>query len=31
MPKVSFAAALEEAMAEEMRRDERVYTMATAP
>ena len=31
MPTVSFAAALEAAMAEEMRRDERVYTMATAP
>ena len=31
MPTLSFAAALEEAMVEEMRRDERVYTMATAP
>jgi acetoin:2,6-dichlorophenolindophenol oxidoreductase subunit beta len=31
MPKLSFAAGLEAAMAEEMRRDERVYTMATAP
>ena len=31
MPTVSFAAALEAAMAEEMRRDARVYTMATAP
>ena len=31
MPKLSFAAALEAAMVEEMRRDERVYTMATSP
>jgi pyruvate/2-oxoglutarate/acetoin dehydrogenase E1 component len=31
MPKLSFAAALEGAMVEEMRRDERVYTMSTAP
>jgi len=31
MPRLSFANALEAAMAEEMRRDERVYTMATAP
>lgn len=31
MPTMSFAAALEEAMTEEMRRDDRVYTMATAP
>ena len=31
MPTLSFTAALEEAMVEEMRRDERVYTMATAP
>ncbi len=31
MAKLSFAAALEVALAEEMRRDERVYTMATAP
>lgn len=31
MPSLSFAAALETAMAEEMRRDEKVYTMSTAP
>src|SRR5918911_2743621 len=31
MPSMSFAAALETAMAEEMRRDSRVYTMSTAP
>ena len=31
MPSMSFAAALETAMAEEMRRDETVYTMSTAP
>ncbi|MFN8525966.1 MAG: transketolase C-terminal domain-containing protein [Chloroflexota bacterium] len=31
MPRMSFAAALEDAMTEEMRRDARVYTMATAP
>ena len=31
MPTMSFAAALETAMAEEMRRDEKVYTMSTAP
>src|SRR5918912_1937889 len=31
MPSLSFAAALESAMAEEMRRDPRVYTMATSP
>ena len=31
MPSMSFAAALETAMAEEMRRDEKVYTMSTAP
>ena len=31
MPSLSFGAALDEAMAEEMRRDERVYTMSTAP
>jgi pyruvate/2-oxoglutarate/acetoin dehydrogenase E1 component len=30
MPSLSFGAALDEAMTEEMRRDERVYTMATA-
>jgi acetoin:2,6-dichlorophenolindophenol oxidoreductase subunit beta len=30
MPNVSFAAALDEAMSEEMRLDERIYTMATA-
>jgi pyruvate/2-oxoglutarate/acetoin dehydrogenase E1 component len=30
MPSLSFGAALESAMTEEMRRDERVYTMATA-
>src|SRR5918912_3606753 len=30
MPTVSFGAALDEAMSEEMRRDERIYTMATA-
>src|SRR4051812_26147177 len=30
MPNLSFGAALDQAMAEEMRRDERVYTMATA-
>ena len=31
MSRISFATALEQAMAEEMRRDERVYFMATAP
>ncbi len=31
MPSMSFAGALESAMAEEMRRDQRVYTMSTAP
>lgn len=31
MPSMSFAAALETAMAEEMRRDPKVYTMSTAP
>lgn len=31
MPMMSFAAALEAGMAEEMARDERVYTMSTAP
>ena len=31
MPSMSFAAALETAMAEEMRLDSRVYTMSTAP
>jgi acetoin:2,6-dichlorophenolindophenol oxidoreductase subunit beta len=31
MTSLSFAAALETAMAEEMRRDQRVYTMSTAP
>jgi acetoin:2,6-dichlorophenolindophenol oxidoreductase subunit beta len=31
MPKLSFAVALETAMAEEMRRDERVYYMSTSP
>src|SRR5437762_8009768 len=31
MPTLSFGTALEEAMSEEMRRDERVYTMSTAP
>jgi pyruvate dehydrogenase E1 component beta subunit len=31
MPSLSFAGALETAMAEEMRRDEKVYTMSTAP
>jgi acetoin:2,6-dichlorophenolindophenol oxidoreductase subunit beta len=31
MPTLSFAAALEEAMVEEMRRDERVYYMSTSP
>src|ERR1700750_2977803 len=31
MPSLSFGAALDEAMSEEMRRDERVYTMSTAP
>ena len=31
MASLSFAAALETAMAEEMRRDEKVYTMSTAP
>jgi pyruvate dehydrogenase E1 component beta subunit len=30
MPNVSFAAALDQAMSEEMRRDEKIYTMATA-
>lgn len=31
MPTLSFGAALDDAMSEEMRRDERVYMMATAP
>lgn len=31
MPTLSFAAALDQAMTEEMRRDPRVYTMSTAP
>ncbi len=31
MPNLTFAAALEEAMAEEMRRDERVFYMSTSP
>lgn len=31
MPSLSFANALEAAMSEEMRRDDRVYTMSTAP
>jgi pyruvate/2-oxoglutarate/acetoin dehydrogenase E1 component len=31
MPSLSFANALETAMSEEMRRDDRVYTMSTAP
>ena len=31
MTSMSYGAALDQAMAEEMRRDERVYTMATSP
>ena len=31
MPRLTFATALDQAMAEEMRRDERVYIMATTP
>jgi pyruvate/2-oxoglutarate/acetoin dehydrogenase E1 component len=31
MPRLSYAAALESAMADEMRRDPRVYTMSTSP